>query len=144
MTVQQLSIFIENKSGTLLKVLEVLEEAKIQIIASTISDTVDYGIYRVICSDPSRAYLLLKEAGISITLTDVFAVELENKPGQAACAMKIFAQAGISINYMYSFLVHGKGILIFRTCDTEKSREVIVLNKMTSITNDILNSLAEE
>ncbi|MBQ7157497.1 MAG: amino acid-binding protein [Bacteroidaceae bacterium] len=144
MTVQQLSIFIENKSGTLLKVLEVLEEAKIQIIASTISDTVDYGIYRVICSDPSRAYLLLKEAGISITLTDVFAVELENKPGQAACAMKIFAQAGISINYMYSFLVHGKGILIFRTSDTEKSREVIVLNKMTSITNDILNSLAEE
>ena len=127
-----------------MKVLEVLEEAKIQIIASTISDTVDYGIYRVICSDPSRAYLLLKEAGISITLTDVFAVELENKPGQAACAMKIFAQAGISINYMYSFLVHGKGILIFRTSDTEKSREVIVLNKMTSITNDILNSLAEE
>ena len=144
MTVQQLSIFIENKSGTLLKVLEVLEEAKIQIIASTISDTVDYGIYRVICSDPSRAYLLLKEAGISITLTDVFAVELENKPGQAACAMKIFAQTGISINYMYSFLVHGKGILIFRTSDTEKSREVIVLNKMTSITHDILNSLAEE
>ena len=55
MTVQQLSVFIENKAGTLLKVLELLKEAKIQLIASTIADTVEYGIYRIICSEPMRA-----------------------------------------------------------------------------------------
>ena len=61
MTVQQLSVFIENKAGTLLKVLELLKEAKIQLIASTIADTVEYGIYRIICSEPMRAYNTLKE-----------------------------------------------------------------------------------
>ena len=65
MTVHQLSVFVENKSGTLLKVLELLKEAEIQLIASTISDTVEYGIYRIICSDPQRAFQTLNNAGIS-------------------------------------------------------------------------------
>ena len=52
MTVQQISIFVENKSGTLLRVLELFKEARIQLIASTISDTVEYGIYRIICAEP--------------------------------------------------------------------------------------------
>ena len=56
MTIHQLSVFVENKSGTLLQVLELLKEAHIQLIASTISDTVEYGIYRIICSEPLRAY----------------------------------------------------------------------------------------
>ena len=55
MTVQQISIFVENKSGTLLRVLELFKEARIQLIASTISDTVEYGIYRIICAEPVRA-----------------------------------------------------------------------------------------
>ena len=54
MTIQQLSIFIENKAGTLLTVLQTLKSAGIQLIASTIADTVDYGIYRIICSEPMR------------------------------------------------------------------------------------------
>ena len=56
MTIQQLSVFIENKSGTLQRVLNLLKEAGIQLIASTIADTVEYGIYRIICSEPTRAY----------------------------------------------------------------------------------------
>ena len=61
MTIHQLSVFVENKSGTLLQVLELLKEAHIQLIASTISDTVEYGIYRIICSEPLRAYEVLKD-----------------------------------------------------------------------------------
>ena len=57
MTIQQLSVFIENKSGTLQKVLNLLKEAGIQLIASTIADTVEYGIYRIICSPPPRGYM---------------------------------------------------------------------------------------
>ena len=60
MTINQLSIFIENRSGTLIKVLDVLKQAGIQIIASTIADTAEYGIYRLICSEPTRAYEELK------------------------------------------------------------------------------------
>lgn len=142
MTAQQLSIFIENKSGTMLKVLEVLKNSGIQIIASTISDTVDYGIYRVICDDPYKGYIMLKEAGLSVTLTDVFAIELDNTPGEAASVMETFAKAEISISYMYSFLVHGKGILVFRTSDTDKTRGIIELNGFKFVTADGLKALA--
>ena len=122
---KQLSIFIENKRGTLLTVLNVLKGAGIQIIASTISDTQDFGIYRIICDDPERAFIVLKEQGIAATITDVFAIQLEDKPGEAARVLALFAEADISIAYMYSFLLSGKGILVFRTSDTEKTKQVI-------------------
>ena len=122
---KQLSIFIENKRGTLLTVLNVLKGAGIQIIASTISDTQDFGIYRIICDDPERAFIVLREQSISATLTDVFAIQLEDKPGEAARVLSLFAEADISIAYMYSFLLSGKGILVFRTSDTDRTRQVI-------------------
>ena len=55
MTIKQLSIFIENKSGTLIRVLDLLSQANIQIIASAVADTKDYGIYRVLCNEPAKA-----------------------------------------------------------------------------------------
>ncbi len=126
MTIHQLSVFVENKSGTLLRVLELLKEANIQLIASTISDTVEYGIYRIICSEPMRAYETLKEAGISANLSDVFAIMLDNRPGCAADAIRSFSNAGIGISYLYSFLLSGKGILVFRTDSPEQTRKVIL------------------
>ena len=135
MTVQQISIFVENKAGTLLKVLELLKEANIQIVASTIADTVEYGIYRIICSEPARAYTTLQGAGISVALSDVFALTLDNVPGRAADAVKFLSQAGIGITYMYSFLFNGKGILIFKTDNTDRTREVIEANNLAYITD---------
>lgn len=133
MTVHQLSVFVENKSGTLLQVLELLKEAGIQLIASTISDTVEYGIYRIICSEPQRAYETLKKAGISANISDVFAITLDNQPGRAADAIRSFTDAGIGISYLYSFLLGGKGILVFRTDNTEKTREVILSNGLNYV-----------
>ena len=138
MTVQQISIFVENKAGTLLKVLELLKEANIQIVASTIADTVEYGIYRIICSEPARAYSTLQGAGISVALSDVFALTLDNVPGRAADAVKFLSQAGIGITYMYSFLFNGKGILIFKTDNTDRTREVIEENNLAYITDEDL------
>ena len=103
----------------------VLKEAKIQIIASTIADTAEYGIYRLICSEPLRAYEELKKAGVAVALSDVLALELDDEPGRAADAVKAFSNAGIEITYMYAFLLDGKGIMIIRTDETEKAREVI-------------------
>ena len=141
MTVQQLSVFIENKAGTLLKVLELLKEAKIQLIASTIADTVEYGIYRIICSEPMRAYNTLKEANIAVALSDVFALTLDNQVGRAADAIKIFSDAKIGITYMYSFLLGDKGILIFRTDNPDRAREVIILNNLSFVADKDLSSL---
>jgi len=134
MTIPQLSIFIENRSGTLIKVLDVLKQANIQIIASTIADTAEYGIYRIICSEPTRACEELKNAGVAVAISDVFALELDDQPGRAADAVKMFSEAGISITYMYSFLLREKGILIFRTDDNGHAAEVIQQNNLKSMT----------
>ena len=142
MTIPQLSIFIENRSGTLIKVLDALKEAKIQIVASTIADTAEYGIYRLICSEPMRACEELKKANVTVALSDVFAIEIDDQPGRAAEAVKLFSEAGISITYMYSFLLNGKGILIFRTDNAEQARETILQNNLKYIAEDALTSFA--
>lgn len=141
MKIHQLSIFIENKAGTLLRVLELLKEGNIQIIASTIADTVEYGIYRIICSEPTKAYNILKEAGISAALSDVFAVLLDNKVGTAANAIEKIANENIGILYLYSFLLGNKGILIFKTDDCEKTRNVIIKNDLQYVCEKDLSSL---
>ena len=142
MTINQLSIFIENRSGTLIKVLEVLKQSGIQIIASTIADTAEYGIYRLICSEPLRAFEELKKAGVAVALSDVFAIELDNQPGRAADAVETFSKAGISITYMYSFLLNGKGILIFRTDNADQARQTIMNNNLKFIAEEDLTTYA--
>ncbi len=136
MTIKQLSIFIENKGGTLINVLNLLSKAGIQIIASTIADTKGFGIYRVLCNNPAQAYLILKEAGINVQLSDVFALSIDDQPGRAAEAMKEISDSGVSILYLYSFLWKGKGVLVFRADQSEKAKETIMLNKLTFFTQD--------
>ena len=125
MTIRQVSIFIENQSGTLIKVLELLKQYSIQMIACTIADTAEYGIFRIICSEPDRACAALKEAGVAVAISEVFAIEMTDRPGGAADAVKAFSDAGIGITYMYAFLLDGKGIMIIRTDETQKARELI-------------------
>lgn len=134
MTIKQLSVFVENKAGTLVKVLRLIADANIHIIASTTPDTVDFGIARIICTEPRRAFELLKEAGVSVALSDVFVLVLPNETGAAASAIERFADAGINLTYIYSFLLRGKGILIFRTDNPDKTREVIVLDRLQTTT----------
>ncbi|MCQ2173244.1 MAG: amino acid-binding protein [Bacteroidales bacterium] len=142
MTVNQLSIFIENKSGTLVKVLKTLKDEGIQLIASTIADTAEYGICRIICSSPAKAYEVLKAAGVAVSLCDVFAIELDDEPGRAADAIELFSREGISIAYLYSFLLGGKGVLIFRTDNAEKATKVILDNKLKYFEEKDLSKLA--
>lgn len=136
MTIKQLSIFIENKGGTLINVLDLLSKAGIQIIASTIADTKDYGIYRILCDNPAQAYIILKESGINVQLSDVIALSIDDVPGRAAEAIKQISDSGISILYLYSFLWKSKGVLVFRTDQSEKAKETIMLNKMNFLTEE--------
>ena len=79
---------------------------------------------------------------MAVALSDVFAIELDNQPGRAADAVETFSKAGISITYMYSFLLNGKGILIFRTDNAEQARETILQNNLKYIAEDALTSFA--
>lgn len=134
MTIKQLSIFIENKGGTLINVLDILSKGGIQIIASTVADTQDYGIYRVLCDQPTQAFLMLREAGINVQLSDVIALSIDDEPGHAAQAISTLSQAGVSILYMYSFLWKGKGVLVLRAQPAEKAQEVITIQKLAYLT----------
>ena len=93
---KQLSIFLENKQGALVDVLRYLKEANIQIIASTIAETEQYGIYRVICDNPEQAYIVLKEQGVAVNLTEMKCVELADKPGGAAEAIEKIVAEGVN------------------------------------------------
>ena len=133
MTLNQLSIFLENRSGTLTKVLDILKEANILIIASSIADTAQYGLFRVICTEPRRAYQELERHGVAVALSDVFAIELDERPGQIAEAVRSLSEAEIGIVYMYSFFIHGKGLLIIRADKPEEAREVILRSSLRCV-----------
>ena len=141
MTVHQLSVFLENKSGALVSVLRLLKQENIQLIATTIADTIDYGIFRIVCSQPEKAYDVLRKAGVAVSLCDVFAIELDDRPGKAADAIELFAGEGINVAYMYSFLLNGKGVLIFRTDNTEKAAQIIASNDLNVIREKDLSRL---
>lgn len=141
--VSQLSIFIQNAAGTLEKVLQLFKEGSIQIITTTLADTQDFGILRVICTEPQRAYLVLKDAGITVTLTQVEAIELDNTPGMMADALRVFAVDDIGINYLYSFLLKNKGIIIFKTANAKRAESIIAENKYNALNDSDLMKLTE-
>lgn len=140
MTIKQISIFIENKSGALLSILKLLRDNGINIIISNISDTSDFGIYRLICSDTDKAFKILRDKGINVTITNVYAIRLaDNKVGAAADVMTLITEGGVDIKYMFSFLLDGKGVLLFRADNEEKANEVIILNKLDFLTDEDLH-----
>lgn len=129
--VKQISVFLENKSGALDKVLCILKRSSVQLIATTIADTAEYGIFRIICDKPDVAFAALKDGGTAVSLSDVYAIDLDDTPGSAASVIDAFASHGVSISYLYSFLLGGRGVLIFKTDNPEKAEEVIKANNFS-------------
>ncbi|MDR2138978.1 MAG: acetolactate synthase [Tannerella sp.] len=140
MTVNQISVFIENKYGKLCEILTFLASEQIRIIAATVADTSEYGILRLIVSDPQRAFLLLKENGVSANLTEVLAIVSQSSAEGFARTLCCFTRSGLSIEYMYGFSLNGKSILILRTSDREAAHEVIRRQQLEYLTeNDLMN-----
>ena len=102
MYVNQLSVFIENREGRLYDVLEALKEGKINIISLSLADTSDYGLLRMIVSDPVKAKEVLRDKGFSAMLTEVLAVKLSHQVGQLQVLLEKVCKAGINIEYMYA------------------------------------------
>ena len=130
MSIKQLSIFLENKSGRLTEVLETLGQEKINIAALSIADTSEYGILRLIVSNPVEALRLLKAREFSVNLTDVIGIETPAEAGSFAKALKNFSEENISIEYMYAFAFHEKGVIVMRTDDRQKAFKVIEKKNM--------------
>jgi len=116
MRVKQISVFLENKAGRLARVTKVLGENDINIRALAIADTTDFGILRLIVSDPDRAASVLRSEGFSVSGTDVIAVEVPDRPGGLANVMKVLDEKGINIEYLYAFVEKAAddAVVIFR------------------------------
>ena len=128
---QQVSVFIENTSGTLTDVLKSIKNAGIQLYAISIADTSEYGICRIICDDPQKAFDTLRASGFAASVSEVIALSIGDAPGDASDSISLFAEAGVSIAYLYSFLLNGKPVLAFRTDDKEKAMNIVEKNGLT-------------
>jgi hypothetical protein len=141
MTINQISIFLENKFGRLNEILSFLSKENIRVITATVADTSDYGILRLITSNQIKALQLLKENGVSANLNTVMAISVDSSIGKFAETIQCFTKAGISIEYMYCFSINQKAILVLRTNNIDAAHEVIRRYGMNNLSEAELNNL---
>lgn len=109
MPIKQISIFVENKPGRLADITAMLARKNIDIRALSIADTTDYGILRLIVSNPDSAVVAIREEGLTASSTEVLAIGIPDEPGGFAGAIKVLADAGIGVEYAYAFITPEKG-----------------------------------
>lgn len=143
MYVQQISVFIENQPGKLAAFAELLGREGIDLVALSIADTTNFGILRCIVCDWERAAKIINDAGYTATVTEVLAVSVPDKPGGMATAIRALTDAGISIEYLYSFVrtAGDNALLIFRVEDLEQATEVLKAQGIALITQEQVLSL---
>jgi hypothetical protein len=125
--VKQISVFLENKSGRLADVTEILGSEGVNIRALSIADTTDFGILRLIVSDPATAYKALQEKGFVVSETEVLAVEVPDTPGGLFSVLKLLRSAGINIEYLYAFVqkASSAALVVMRVEDCDAAYEVL-------------------
>jgi len=117
MKIQQISLFLENKTGRLSVPCKVLAEAGINIVTLSLADTQQFGIMRLIVKEPAKAKEVLTKAGCVVNLTEVVAIEVSDEPGGLAKVLEVMEQRQINVEYMYAFTFRGqqdKAVLVFR------------------------------
>ena len=119
MPIKQISIFVENKPGRLADITAMLAKKNVDIRALSIADTTDYGILRLIVSNPEIAVVAIREEGLTVSSTDVIGIAVPDVPGGFANAIGALASADISVEYAYAFITREKGnaFVIIRVAD---------------------------
>lgn len=127
MIIKQISIFIENKKGRLAQVTKILGENNIDIRALCIADTKDFGILRIIVSDPETAVRVLKEAEFTVAITNVIAIGIKDAPGGLSLAMDVLLNNEIGVEYMYAFISRDINMasVILRVENNDKAIEAL-------------------
>ena len=130
MVAKQLSIFLENKSGRLTEVTEVLAKENVNLSALCIAENADFGILRGIVSDPERAYKALKDKHFAVNVTDVVGISCPNVPGALAKGLAFLSDEGVFIEYMYSFANNNIANVVIRPSNLDKCIEVLKEKKV--------------
>ncbi|MBW2683568.1 MAG: ACT domain-containing protein [Deltaproteobacteria bacterium] len=143
MRVEQIAVFLENKSGRLAEITAILADNDINIRALSVADTADFGILRLIVNDVERAKNILQDGGFTVGKTDVLAVEVVDKTGGLAAVLKCLHRAGINVEYMYAFVNKSgeNAVLIFRFEKMDEAIEVLSKDGFTLLSGEQICAL---
>ena len=138
MTIEQLSVFIENQPGKLVEAVETLAEAGIDLRALSLADTADFGILRVIVDKPALALNVLQDAGYLVKSSDVIPVSVGDRPGGLAEALRVLSNAGIDVEYTYAFVAHSSdnAFVILRVGDNDAAVKVLTEGGIRLLSGD--------
>ena len=127
MKLPQLSVFLENRPGSLMEPLKILADADINLVSISLADTEQFGILRLVLKDWEFAKSVLEKDGWVVNVSDVVAVDVDDQPGGLAQMLGILAEAGINIEYMYAFALRRnvRAVLLFRFEDPDAAIEVL-------------------
>ena len=130
MGIKQVSVFVENKKGSLHEITDILAKANVDLRSMCIADTSDYGIVRMIADDAERAQKVLCEAGHTANIRTVTAFAVPDEPGGLAKALNLLESNGVNIEYLYALITTAtdKAYTVMRTDDTEKAEAVLAQN----------------
>jgi len=138
MIIQQLSVFLENKSGRLAEVLEILGKEEISIAALSVADTAEYGIVRIITPEPDKAKDILKQNAFSCNVSDVVSVVTPKGTKHYAQILTILSNQKISVEYTYAFSNGDKTMIILRCDANQKAIEELKKYDIDLLTSDDL------
>lgn len=127
MAVKQVSVFVENETGRLADLTQILADNNIDLNAATIAETGEYGILRFIVQDPEAAVAALTAKGFMASISDVVAVSIDNKPGAINAVLQLLADAGIAVKYIYSTIqsARGEAAIMMKTGEIERAERIL-------------------
>ena len=135
-TIKQLSVFLENRKGRLNEVLSLLALADVNIVALSLADTSEYGMLRMIVSDPEKGKAVLKEAQIVAMLTDVVALRVPHATGSLYKALDFIDAGDINIEYMYAFANGKDAAAVLKSYKPENVVDILKENGFDVYTKD--------
>lgn len=140
MQVEQISVFVENKSGRLAEVTGILEDAAVNIRALSLADTSDFGILRLIVNDCDKAMAALRKHEFTVIRTEVIAVEVPDRPGGLASILRLLDSEKINVEYMYAFVdrCDDNAVIIFRFDETNKAIATLTANGLNVLRGERL------
>ena len=140
MLVNQIAVFLENRKGRIGDFSRVLADSKIDLVSMSIADTTEFGILRAITSDNELAVKCLRNAGFTVTSSDLIGIEVEDRSGGLSKVLQCLDDGGVDIEYLYSFAKAeaNRAIIILKVVDNDVALEVIRKNNIKLLENSII------
>ena len=143
MAIKQLTVFVQNKKGTVVSVTDILSKNNINLRALSIAETQDFGILRMIVNDEKAAETVLTENGYLIKVIDVIGVKIGDAPGKLTEALSVLDKADINVEYLYAFMARTEkhAYVVLRVEDNEAAQNALTQAGFKMISESDINKL---